>query len=216
MTVNNFKKMVFSAIGLVFMALGITTATMSGLGTTPISAPVWVATLAGGLSFGGWTLALNALLFLLQLVLLRGNFPASSWWQLPAMLVFSAALDMWVWILGEIHFTEYWQQFVQLILGLVILGIGIAIEVSPNFLFVPGEGLVATIALLLKKPFHKVKIANDITLVTIALIMSFVFFGEVRGLREGTAIAAVLTGVVVGAVAPTVDKALGKLLAIRS
>ncbi|SDL19885.1 YczE/YyaS/YitT family protein [Tessaracoccus oleiagri] len=206
------RRFAFAGVGLVVMALGIAVMTLAGLGTSPISAPVWVATLAGGLTFGGWTLVLNALMFVAQLLILRRRFPATGWLQLPAALVFSSAIDLWMWVFGWIQPGHYALQALQVLVGAGLLGLGVAIQVAPDALYLPGEGLIATIAKVTRSPFARLKVVFDVTLVAAAVLMSFLFFGELRGLREGTVVAAFLVGTVVGVTMPAVRRTLAAVL----
>lgn len=73
-------------------------------------------------------------------------------------------------------------------LGNVVLGLGVALEVFSDAAALPGEGLVLAVSTVLRKPFSSVKIANDVILVLLALLLSYCVFHEIRGLREGTVI----------------------------
>lgn len=50
-------------------------------------------------------------------------------------------------------------------LGNVVLGLGVALEVFAGAAALPGEGLVLAVSTVLHKPFSSVKIANDVILV---------------------------------------------------
>lgn len=206
------RRFAFAGGGLVVMALGIAVMTLAGLGTSPISAPIWVATLAGGLTFGGWNMVLNLLMFIAQLFILRRRFPAAGWLQLPATLVFSSAIDLWMWTFGWLQPEHYALQALQVLVGAGLLGLGVAIQVAPDALYLPGEGLVATVAKVTHSPFARLKVVFDVTLVAAAVVMSFLFFGELRGLREGTVVAAFLVGTVVGVTMPVVKRTLAAVL----
>ncbi|GEM_PF-4908247 len=64
-------RFLYFCTGVVIMGLGIALTTRSGLGTSPISAPMWVLAIRGPWSFGQWTFAINTLFVILQFVLLR-------------------------------------------------------------------------------------------------------------------------------------------------
>lgn len=196
------------------MALGIAVMTLAGLGTSPISAPIWVATLAGGLTFGGWNMVLNLLMFIAQLFILRRRFPAAGWLQLPATLVFSSAIDLWMLTFGWLQPGHYGLQALQMLLGAGLLGLGVAIQVAPDTLYLPGEGLVATVAKVTRSSFARLKVVLDVSLVAIAVAMSFLLFGELRGVREGTVVAALLVGAVAGATMPAVKRTLSAFLGV--
>ena len=56
---------------------------------------------------------------------------------------------------------------------------------------------IDTSSTVLHKPFSSVKIANDVILVLLALLLSYCVFHGIRGLREGTVISALCVGVFV-------------------
>lgn len=60
-----------------------------------------------------------------------------------------------------------------------------------------GERLVLAVSTVLHKPFSSVKIANDVILVLLALLLSYCVFHEIRGLREGSVISALCVGIFV-------------------
>lgn len=90
-------------------------------------------------------------------------------------------------------------KLISLFIGCFILAIGISIEVAPNVIVVPGEGVVRALALAIaiKKPkvkFGTIKIYFDVTLIIIACILSFIFFGELNGIGLGTIVSALIVG----------------------
>lgn len=208
------RRLLFSGVGIVIMALGLTTLTLAGLGTSPVSAPIWVATLAGGLSFGGWTFAGNLLLLGVQLLLLRRNFPLSGWLQIPAVIVLSVMIDLWMPLLERIPLDHYLHQVLQLAVGLVLIGVSVAIQMAADLLYLPGEGVVAAIAKVSRTPFARIKVAFDVTSVTFAGVLSLALFGQIRGLREGTVAAAFVVGIIAGLVSPLVRRCLDHFLAV--
>ena len=59
-----------------------------------------------------------------------------------------------------------------------------------------GEGAVYTFAHQFHIDFGKVKVGNDISLVILAAIVSVLTMGTIEGIREGTLISALLTGII--------------------
>ena len=85
-------------------------------------------------------------------------------------------------------------QLAALALGCAVLGFGISVEVAPDVLRVPGEGLVGALSTVTGVRFGSVKVAFDVTLVAIALALSFVFFRGLNGLGLGTVVSALIVG----------------------
>lgn len=100
-------------------------------------------------------------------------------------------------LLSVFHFDNLISQIIALLLGCIVLGLGISIEVAPDVLMVPGEGLVRAISTVANKRFGTVKVVFDTTLVIIAVIMSFIFWGRLNGLGLGTIVSALFVGHVV-------------------
>ncbi|MHA2789012.1 YczE/YyaS/YitT family protein [Corynebacterium sp. S7] len=209
---NVIVRLIISVIGVTIMMGGVALVTLAGLGTSPISAVIWVLTLNGGLSFGGWTAVWNVLLILIQLLILRGRFPKSGWWQLAALAVSSGTLDTWMNLFSWVETDNYVLQLVTLFVGIFMLALGVSISVVPKLLFMPGEGLVVAVSTVTGWDFSKVKIGNDISLVVLAVLLSLILFGNIQGIREGTVIAAFMIGTVVGWVTPTVKRVVAKLV----
>lgn len=183
------------AVGIVINSFGIAFITKAALGTSPISSVPYVMSLAtDALTFGTATFVVNMVFILAQIALLRRNFAPIQLLQVFVNMLFSAAIDVSTDLLWWFDPTFPPVQILGVLLGCAILATGIAVEVAPNVLVVPGEGVVRAIARVTKIRFGTVKIAFDVSLAVIALIMSIVFFGGVRGLGLGTIICALVVG----------------------
>ena len=136
----------------------------------------------------------NTVMFLIQAALLGKAFGKIQLLQLPTALLFSACIDGWMYILGFWKTGSYVGQVLMLLLGCVFLGLGIAFEVIPNVLILPGEGLVRVIAGLTGWRFGLVKTGFDMSIVASAVGVSLFFTGHVLGIREGTVLAALIVG----------------------
>ena len=120
-------------------------------------------------------------------------------------VLFSVMIDVSMAILGVLHPTMLWEQFLCIGLGCVALAFGIVIELAPNEVHitankntVPGEK---------RSPFvtsgvrvGTVKAVFDITLIIIAAVLSLIFFHGLRGVGIGTVISAVLVGPIINIV----------------
>lgn len=201
-------------VGLFVMAIGIALTTRSGLGTTPISAPPYVLSMWGAWTLGGYTFAMLAIFVLIQMLLLRRAYQPVQVLQLAAGAVFSIFIDVGMALTEPFVPPEAWQQWLQVLVGCLILGIGVAFQVAPKVTYIPGDGTAVALHQVTGIRFSRTKIAFDSSLMLIAVAFSFVFWGELRGVGFGTIIAAVLVGLVVGWVMPAVRKLLGPLGAL--
>lgn len=86
------------------------------------------------------------------------------------------------------------MKIVYLLIGCLILGFGVYMEVLADVVMLPGESFVRAIVLTWKTNFGTTKIGFDVSMAVIAAVLSFVFAGRLDGVREGTVIAALLVG----------------------
>ena len=86
----------------------------------------------------------------------------------------------------------------MVMIGTVILGFGITLCVIANVVMNSGEAFVKAVSDTIHKNFGNVKIAFDIACVIMTVFLSLIFFNlKIVGIREGTVIAALCTGLVV-------------------
>lgn len=191
---NLILRALFFILGTIINSFGIAFITKAALGTSPISSIPYVLSLAYTPTFGQWTFAMNIIFILTEILLLRSNFQKVQLLQIAVNAVFSVFIDIAMHLLWWLHPTMIVTELISLIIGCAILAIGICIEVAPNVLLVPGEGVVQAISWTGKWRFGSVKIAFDSTICLIACVLSFLFFGRLNGLGIGTIISAILVG----------------------
>ena len=182
------------ALGVVINSFGIAFITKGALGTSPISSVPYVLSLRFAPSFGVFSFALNSIFILLQIALLRKDFRPVDFLQFAVNLVFSLFIDLSMSALSWLEPKTLLWQVVSVVAGSAILGFGICLEVAPAVLYVPGDGLVNAITNTFHLRFGSVKVGFDLTLMAIALALSFIFFGSLRGLGIGTVLSALLVG----------------------
>lgn len=180
--------------GVLINSFGVAFITKASLGTSPISSVPYMLSFQFPLTLGQFTFLLNSLFLLLQIALLGRKFPPLQLLQLAATAVFSGFLDVSMALLSWLQPAGLAEKLVSLLAGCAVLALGIAIEVAPDILVVPGEGIVRAIALVSGKKFGSVKVAFDVALVLIAVALSLLFFHRLRGMGAGTVISALLVG----------------------
>lgn len=183
--------------GVIINSFGIALITRAALGTSPISSVPYVLSLQFPPTLGEFTLVVNMVFILLQVLLLRRAFQLVQLLQIAVNFIFSFFIDISMSLLGWLNIGNYVFQLLALVLGCAVLAFGIHLEVAPKVLMVPGEGAVYAIAKVLHKEFGTIKVVFDITLMSTAAVLSLAFFGQLNGVREGTVISAVLVGLIV-------------------
>lgn len=203
-------------LGAYIMGLGIALTTNANLGTTPISSLPYVCTFLTPLSLGSLTFCINALMVLGQKLLLGPAFEKKALLQFPAVFVFSLFIDCNMWLTKALVTDVYALQMGTCVLGSFVLAMGITLCVLSNATVMPGEGLVLAIVRVKRTEFGRTKVLFDCSLVVMAALVSLVVLHRLEGLREGTAVSAILTGTFVRFLFPRAKGWLTPMFAERS
>ena len=84
-----------------------------------------------------------------------------------------------------------------MLLGCVILAFGIWVQFRGGVAMLPGEAMNRAISKVTGRRYENVKIFFDILYITLAALICLVFLGELKGVREGSVIAALAVGVII-------------------
>ncbi|WP_302612380.1 YitT family protein [uncultured Muribaculum sp.] len=194
------RYLIFS-IGLYCLSLGMVLIVASSLGTTPISSLNYVLSLNTPLTLGGATFIFNMVLIIGQFLLAWHHASKKDYieilLQIPFSVPFSIFIDFNMWLLEGLHILNYAMAVFILMLGCIIQGIGVALEIKPNVAMMSAEGFVKYTSRRFSRPFGTTKVLFDISLVIGAVILSWLMAGKIDGVREGTVIAALITGYIV-------------------
>ena len=188
------KRYIFLLVGLFVNGLGVSFITKAGLGTSPITSIPYTLSLGFTPTVGMFTLVFNIFLVILQVILLRRNFQLQNLLQLPIIALFSFFIDLTMSLLGFMQPETYAMKVVSLIVGCLILGFGVFMEMVANVAMLPGEATVRAVSDVFSTDFGKTKIAFDSSMTIIAAILSFIMFKHLDGVHEGTFVAAILVG----------------------
>ena len=70
-------------------------------------------------------------------------------------------------------------------------------EIQAAVVMLPGDAFVKAVSKVLKRPYGGVRVISDICMALGAAVICLCFTGELSGVREGTIVAAVITGNIV-------------------
>lgn len=193
-------------ISLYVMTLGVAVCVRSQLGSSVISTIPYVMSSSGKLlayipawTIGTYTILMNAVFVVAQIIILRRDFEIVQLFQLLIGFFFGLLIDINMLLTEWINYSNIISNGIAQIAGCSILGFGIAMEVKCGSVTMPGEGITIAISRVTGKPFAKMKIRVDISLVVIAVMLSYLLLGswqwQIVGI--GTLFAMVYVGVVV-------------------
>ena len=185
--------------GLFIASLGVAFSTKAGLGTSPVaSVPYSVSLVSPLLSFGSWLNLLSLIQILVQVVVLKGK---CNWLEIAVQtvlaFVYGYLTDFSCWLIRGIPVNGYAVQFGYMLLGCVILAFGIWVQFRGGVAMLPGEAMNRAISKVTGRRYENVKIFFDILYITLAALICLVFLGELKGVREGSVIAALSVGVII-------------------
>lgn len=211
---DTLRRYLFFTASLFIMSIGVALTLRSGLGSSPVSLLPYAWSMASGVqvdclglsftvpswSVGQYTIAMNALLVFLQVILLRKAFKTKHLLQMFTGFFFGLFIDvsMWLtaWFVFDTSTLGYALRVVELLVAGSILGFGIACQVRCNALLLPGEGFCVALSKVTGMDFGKAKIYNDTTLVGIGIVFCFIFFHSWRW--DITGVATLVSMVYVG------------------
>lgn len=188
------KRYLIFLVGLFVNSLGVSLITKANLGTSPISSIPYVLSLNFPFTLGNFTIFFSIFLIALQLIILRKNFKLEHILQIPVSIIFGYFIDLTMILFSWVNPEAYIMKIVYLLIGCLILGVGVYMEVLADVVMLPGESFVRAIVLTWKTNFGTTKICFDVSMSVIAAVLSFIFAGRLAGVREGTVIAALLVG----------------------
>lgn len=192
---KKIQRYIFFLFGVIINSFGVAFITKSNLGTSQISSVPYVFSLYfTDISFGMTTFVFNMLLILIQVLILKKRFQPIQFLQIGVNILFSSFIDVSMALLGWFQPEALLARLISLLIGCVILAVGISIEVAPDVLVVPGEGVVRVIASESRKDFGNVKVCFDVTLILVAVCFSFLFFHGLKGVGIGTIVSALTVG----------------------
>lgn len=166
-------------------------------GVTTASAGV-VLSLKTGLTTGTCVIFTSIALMLLQAVILGRRFKPIQLWQAGLAVIYGVTSDLFFLAIRQIP-SETYPQKLLMVLGSLMFSVfgktlyNIAGDNDKGVVIVKtaDDSFVAMITDMTKGNIDAVKWIFDICYVGLAVLLSFIFFGELRGVREGVIIVAV-------------------------
>lgn len=180
--------------GLFLMALGVAFSVNSNLGVSPVNSLPYVVSQIIHVQMGSCVTAIFCFYILLQIILLRKDFKPINLLQIVFSTIFGYFVDFAKMLVGDFAIPTYFGQLAMLAISIVLIAVGVLLYMDVELVPMPMEGLSSTIAKKLNKPFPTMKTVIDCLVVITGVVLCFVFFGRLDGIREGTIITAAVTG----------------------
>ena len=202
LTVSGLRRCVLQlivyALGLFVMAVGVSFSVNSNLGVSPLNSIPYVLSQITGLALSLCVVIVCAAFILFQIILLGRRFRPVQLTQMLFSFLFGYFIDLANWLTGGFNIPTYAGKLLMLAISVVLIAFG--------------EGFPLALAQRFEQPFPKMKNLVDCTMVACAALMSLLFLHKFVGVREGTIIAALATGRLMGLIREPLSKKLNRLL----
>ena len=193
-----FKRIFNYIFGLYLITLGVAFSIKSGLGSAPVSSIPYAMDLIWLINIGVATFIFHAILVAIEWILLRDNFNRKHFLQVFVGVLFGVFTSFSVSLMGFIPPSD--SLLVSLLmsfLSIFLIALGLFFYVPTNLIPLSVEGITQAIAIVTERPFSKIKVYLDISIVSIALILSYGFLGQLGSVGIGTVLGALLIGTTV-------------------
>lgn len=195
-TNNIFFRYFLFLIGLFVASMGVAFSTKAGLGTSPVaSVPYTVSLLSSLLTFGGWLNVLSVIQILIQIAILRKN---SKWLEIiiqtALAFLYGYLTNFSCYLIRGMSVESYGARFACMMAGCFILALGLWIQFKGGVAMLPGEAMNRAISFVSGWKYENIKIFFDIFYIVVSAIICVIFLGGLKGVREGSIIAAILIG----------------------
>lgn len=200
----------FAAIILLSLAVAILSA---DFGISMIVAPAYLLSLKTSfLSFGQAEYVVQACVFALLCVVLK-KFRISYLFSFGTCLIYGLVLDLWrkipffdpsVTPPGSMNLP---LRIAMFIIGMILTSFSVALFFKTYLFPQVYDFFVKAVSSKYGIKLSVLKTIVDLSCLTASVIMTFAFFGEIRGIGWGTLVMALLNGTVIGFFSNLLDKA---------
>jgi len=211
-----FRRILLYLLGNFVLAFGVAVAVKSNLGITPVNSIAFAASKIFTIDHGLMTALVYCGYVLIQLAILRKDFQPLSFLQIGVAWLFGLFVSLCNRMLSFPAPEVYWVRILLMLASVVIIALGILMYLRADLLPQPAEGLMLAIQKKTGWKLHNIKIIFDFTLVSAAAVLSLVTVHKVIGIREGTLIAMLGVGKIMGFLSGPVGKRIDGVFGLDS
>ncbi|MBR5756893.1 MAG: hypothetical protein IKX96_04965 [Firmicutes bacterium] len=205
-------------VALLCLAMGVAFSANSDLGISPVNSLPYVISDILHTAPGTMVTIVFCCYILVQIIILRKEFKWINLFQIAFSTLFGYFVNFTKWLLGDFVLPGgYAGRFIMMLISLVIVAFGVFLYLEVELIPMPMEGMTLAIAQKVKKPFPTVKIWVDCFTVALGIVLTIVFLHKIPfidagvRIREGTIIAAIFTGKIMGIIKKALSPAVRKI-----
>ncbi|MFT4002901.1 MAG: DUF6198 family protein [Rhizobium sp.] len=189
------RRWIMYVLGIYILTFGVSLAIRAGVGISPQSSLTRTMTLVyPPLSQGTYNFMLELIMLGLTYLVLPRDFTLKNFAALIPAFVLATCLDMNLKLTEFIQLDVYYYKVALLAVGDAALAFGLFLMIRANLVLMPIDMFVNTIFKRTGWKWGNIKTAFDCTLLVTAALIGLGFLGEIKFIREGTILNAVLVG----------------------
>ena len=183
----------FYCLGVVFLSIGITINTRTGLGLSCVTSVPYSVSEAFSIPFSSAIFWYYILCVVLQVAVKGRKSTWKEFAQFPMSYVFSA-VQAWIASRMEFSFSSLLSSALALPFAVLFTGFGIALMVNMDLIPNPADGVPVVVSRVIKKSVGLSKNITDSCCVLTALTVDLCFNGGIVSLGVGTVAAMIFNG----------------------
>ena len=176
-------RVIVYCVGLLLLAFGVAISVNSNLGVSPVNSLPYVISQILNVQMGNCVTVVFCFYILLQVLILRKDFQPVNLLQIVFSTIFGYFVDFAKLLVGDFAIPTYFGKLIMLAMSIVLIALGVLLYMDAQLVPMPMEGLSATIAKKLGKPFPTMKTVIDCLVVLIGIVLCFVFLGKLDGIH---------------------------------
>ena len=193
-----FRRVFNYVFGLYLITLGVAFSIKSGLGSAPVSSIPYALDLIWLIEIGIATFLFHAFLVFIEWILLREDFKKKHFLQVFVGVLFGIFTSFSVSLMSFIPSADNFAvALLMSVLSILFIALGLFFYVPTNLIPLSVEGVTQAIAIVTDRPFPRIKVYIDITIVATALLLSYGFLGQLGSVGIGTILGALFIGTTV-------------------
>ncbi len=200
------NKHISFVLGLLLLSFGIILAVKANYGVTVATSPSYVLSQRFlTVSFGVFNYSVQGIVFLLTIIVLR-KFDARYLMSFGTSVVFGYTIDFFAYVMKDVNLTGHMLRGSFFVISIVTISAGLVFFYRSQLPILPFDVFVREVSAKLGIKLSRFKLGFDIVMCSVAVILSLVFFGELRGISIGTLISALTIGPTIGILMNWFDK----------
>ena len=207
------KRIILYGAGIFILAMGVAFSVKSNLGVSPVSSVPYVLSRIFPQSLGFWTVIFYLFCMVLQVVILRRDYKLFNLFQIAASFAFGYFTDLTLFIISFLPSTDnYIVRFIYLAVGIACIALGVLFYLTTALISLPTDGTVQAVTYKGRFKLHHVKIGYDCISTALAVTLSLIVLGDIKGIGIGTVIASLGVGRMLGLFSSLLKEKLEHLL----